>query len=70
MNIERNDKKRCVAFVEVKCGTFFEWDNEIYLKINDDYCTEFNAYNCGIDSMTTFGDEAKVTLLNAKVVIE
>lgn len=69
MKIERIDSKKYVAFKEVKRGTFFEWGDVIYLKIGDDD-ESINAYNCRVNAVTSFGDEAEVTPLKAKVVIE
>lgn len=68
MKIERKDGKKRVTFKEVRRGDFFEWNRVIYLKISDG--GSMNAYDCIVNALTSFNDKAKVTPLNAKVVIE
>ena len=71
MVIERKHKHTVTAFHDIKCGDFFEYEGDLYIKLTDALSADCisNAFNCNTHAMRRFNDQ-KVYLVNAKVVVD
>lgn len=65
MRIEDARKdQRDTFFYKLVIGTTFEYDEELWLKINDE-----EAFNLNDEYITTFGDNTLVMRVNVKITI-
>ena len=60
---KRKDQKD-IFFYKLAIGDTFEYDGELWLKINDE-----EAYNLNDDWISGFGDNTLVKRVNTKIVI-
>lgn len=60
-----------VEFSEIHCGTYFVYDNELWLKVAEviDYHSD-NAFNFRADRFSHFDDEVVEVILSNSIAIE
>lgn len=69
MKIEDKRPYNYRRFRDIDCGTCFEWDHDIFIKVKD--APELYAVSLRSGNMLSFtGDDKVIPLKNIKVVIE
>lgn len=68
MRIVRQDNKS-EHFSDIKVGEVFEYDNSIYIRMEEIVGNKANAVNLATGIWATFFDDDDVDKLNAEVII-